>query len=417
MGTAARPPEKPKPGKYSPPLVRRLVQGGMLLAIANIASALCNYLFQAVIGRMLSIGQFGIVNSMLSISLIASVPANAISWSMTRFVSQRSGHDQKDQIAYLIRQAFQRLLFWFVPLCIVWVLAAPHAARFLRIPGTGPIYASLAIVLATLVRPILQGSLRGLERFGVMAGANIVQAFTRVLLGALLVWAGAEATGALSGNALSLVIAAAIALPFLPLGHKGWRGHGFESSELASFFWPALSIMAALAILSNADMIAAKAALASDRAGLYSAASVFARGSLFFVLPAVSVVFPIISRRQDISRILGVGCFQVTINLCGTLLAPLLIRLLLGRPEPDAVALLPRFLWSISPLTLAMIPIHFGMARANRILSVGLPVIAAGYIAALLRYHSDPVTILNALATASLCAMVFSIGAGTLRSE
>lgn len=402
----------------------RLVQGGALLALANVGGALCNYLFQAVIGRMLTMGQFGIVNTMLSISLIASVPANAISWSMTRFVSERAGPEQRPQIAALIQQAFQRLLIWFVPLCGLWLVLAPRAAEFLNMPSSGPIYASLAIVLATLIRPILQGSLRGLERFGVMAAANMTQSFSRVVLGALLVWAGTEATGALTGNALSLVIAALVAVPFLPFRRKAEMplgGHGFRASELYAFFGPSLAIMGALAILSNADMVAAKAALPAAEAGVYSAASVFARGSLFFILPAVSVVFPRLARQHpgdrrvlELRMLAGVAGFQVLINICGTFLAPLLIRLLLGRTESGAIDLLPRFLWSMTPMTLAMIPIHFGMARASRRLAWGLPVIAVAYIAALLRFHAEPAWILNCLALGSLSALLYSVATCTL---
>ena len=399
-----------------------LLRGGGLLALANLAAALANYLFQAVIGRLLTIEQYATVNALLSITLLAAAPVSAISWSMTKFVAQLAAQGRLALVASLIGRAALRLLLLFVPAALAWAAAAPLLGRALQIRSRGAVLMTLAVLFWTLLRPLVHGSLRGLERFGVMASSNVLQPALRVAFAGLLAAAGWGPAGVLLGVALSLAAATLFSLAFLPPQAPLARHHGLPRVELYRFFWPTLWSMTAYAILAQADMVAAKAGLAPEQAGYYSAAATFARGTLALIIPLVSVLFPRISlrasgrvRRLELWLVAAVGLFQLLAIIAGKFLAPLLIQLLLGRTPPPAVQLLPLFLAAISPLALASVPIHFRLARGSRWLAAALMTIAGAYIAALGLFHSSPNRILACLATAGLAALVAALSPAAAR--
>ena len=395
-----------------------------MLALANVAAAGANYLFQAAIGRQLPIEQYATVNALLSITLLAAAPVSAISWSMTKFVARLAASERQDAIGRLLWRASVRLFLLLAPAALAWIAAAPFLGQALQIRSRGAILMTLAVLLCALVRPLVHGSLRGLERFGVMALGNTLQPLLRVLFACLFVAIGWGPAGALLGVALSYAATTAVTLQFLPRPDASGRHHGLPRIELYGFLWPTVWCTTAFAVLSQADMIAAKASLAPETAGYYSAAATFARGSLALLVPVISVLFPRVSlressrvRRLELSLVAGVAAFQIALILAGKFLAPILIQLLLGRRPSPAIALLPLFLLAISPLCLASIPIHFRLARGSRWLAAALSLIACGYIAALVAWHASPAQILTCLAAAGAAACVAALTPAAARER
>src|SRR6266536_3027054 len=132
-----------------------------------------NYAFNLVMVRLLEPGAYGALGALLAVVLIGTVPGLAVQAVVARHTAVRGG----DRAA--VAELWSRTL-----------AAAPALAAFLHLGSLAPALWLAASILPLPLVSALQGMLQGVQRFGALGAALLVNAVARLAVGVGLVAAG-----------------------------------------------------------------------------------------------------------------------------------------------------------------------------------------------------------------------------------
>ena len=159
----------------------------IILAFFNSASVF-NYLFQVIVGRSVSVVDYGIFNSLFVIVSIFSAPVSILHIVFSRFIVNLSLLGM-GKVKSLLITSFKIILVFAGSILTLGIIGIPLIKNFFHLEVTTPIVLVLVTVFFSLLIPIPFSILEGLHRFtrlGIISGCAPLIKF----LGALLLVAG-----------------------------------------------------------------------------------------------------------------------------------------------------------------------------------------------------------------------------------
>ena len=196
------------------PIVR---SGSFGFVVATGAVSASNFLFHAVISRMIGPSGYGILGSILNLLLVLSVPLGALQVATTQATVE---WEEQGATVDGLRRLVLKVGFAGLLATAAVDLVSPWIAGYLRISGTVNIYVLSLWIVPALLGAVLQGVLMGRRRFGPVALANLVGGgFARIVVGVLLVLLGFGVTGAVAASAISQLVLLLLLVPYSPLRH------------------------------------------------------------------------------------------------------------------------------------------------------------------------------------------------------
>src|SRR6266511_2732125 len=230
-----------------------LARAGLMVAPAMAVANGLNYAFNLVMLRLLEPAAYGALGALLAVILIGTVPGLALQAVVARHTALRAGD----------RRAVAAL----------WL-----AANILPLP----------LVSA------LQGMLQGVQRFGALAAALLLNAGARLAVGVGLVAAGHGVDGALAasvaGSVLAMLLPLTLLRPMLagrgvpsgappggPAVPSGAPRPAPATAALGREVGAAALAFLGLLLLTNVDLLLARHYLAAEPSGLYAAGAVVAK--------------------------------------------------------------------------------------------------------------------------------------------
>lgn len=274
-----------------------------IIFLATMVVNFSNYLFHVFMGRMLGPASYGILVSLLSISVILSVPVATLQTVITKYVSNFKAKNQYAEISYLFFRLIKKLFFYGILGFILFALGSGYLSSFLQISSPVPVIILGTSMIFAIILPIVYGVLQGLQSFGHLGFNMIVSGISRLVLGLLLVYLGLGVSGAIAAPTLAGLFA--VALAFIPLRFLyRWRGEDpqINSGEMYRYFWPVLMSFLCFAILTNTDVILVKHFFTPLDAGRYSAAAMMGKIVLFLPGAIGMVMFPKTSELHALER-------------------------------------------------------------------------------------------------------------------
>lgn len=372
--------------------------GGPAVLAALVLWNLGNYVFFLAAGRALGPADFGLAAALLAVTVIVSVPGNALQYGIARSVAApEEPHDGVPSAVY--RRAWRRSLAWAAAAGAV-ATAGILAARAIDgdVPA-GPLLVTLLIVLPMGPLFLSLGQLQGEQRYRGYAVTFALWGVPRPIVLAPLALLGIGVYAALGATAVALAAAAAV-------------GAGLTAPRLAGPTPPAgpdwgtftralpavVAGLSGVAFLTNLDVVAAKLALDAHDAGYYGAAAVL--GKAVIVVPqALSIVLlPRIAARRaeggDTGRILALAVV-VTLAVGGLVallclpLADLITRIAFGHDYLPGSGLLAPLVAASTLLGLAIVLVAHHSARADHRFVWAVGGVAVLQIALLAVFHGS----------------------------
>ena len=287
---------------------RRIPPGvwqGIILVVAVVFAFGLDYLFNLAAGRLLTPAEFSIVVALAAIGQILVVGSRVIQTVVTRFISRFEAHEKGGgRTTSFFHSMFRAAWRWGAVALIIALLLSYPIARFLNIEDIGPVLALAVATMFMVVRPVVGGTLQGIQRFGALGSVQVIQAAARLILGVSLILLGWGAFGAV----VALPVASALALIF------GWfvlrralpaaRGahHGVKTGDLFYYSSFAAIGLIGFAMLINMDAILVRRFFDPVQAGHYSAAITLGKVIQFFPLAIIMLLFPKAAQRHDSHR-------------------------------------------------------------------------------------------------------------------
>lgn len=357
---------------------RSLWQSSAVLMAAGLAGSAGNYVFQAMMGRLLPLSEFGYFNAAVGLAGMLTVAITAASQAVTHHLARHNALNELDRVEEL-KAASSRFLLYLTLICSVIAVIFIHPISvFFHVPRAAITGWVLATILVGLWSGLAMAWCAGLGHFHLMAVLGMAAVAVRLVAGALAGWTWNVAESAISASVfsgLSLVVLVA------------WRERNslrvrgrlkvLWKPEFVRFFVASLAVCTGNFAFMQSDAVVAQRCLSGPDLGAYTAAGLFGRAVVWLPIPILTVFFTARSGQERSDKttwsklaayvgLLFVGAAFVIVS------KGLLCRLLLNRADPAVVGLMNRF-------ALAMIPV--GVLQA-----AGFYVLAARRLAPSLVY-------------------------------
>lgn len=353
-----------------------LVQNSSLLFIAMMIGNLSAYFFQLIMSRLLSTADFGVMNSCLSLCIIAGVPSGVILTVTSKYISKYKTLGDLDRLSRFYRNSLRVVLLLSVAQLLFFFVLSGPISSYLKITSRLPVILIGLVLFVSLVLTVNMGVLQGLQRFGYLGINYGISGILRLVAGIFLVYLGFGVNGAIAASVVAPIPILILSFIVLRSTLVGKRTAEFEpiTYDIIGYTIPVIGALACFYALANFDLVMIKHYFEPEEAGLYSGVSVLGRALLFLPAAVALVLFPMVSAshtlNEDTFGILAKGLL-LTGMLTGAgavlyVLAPgFVLSTLLGESFAAASPLLRLYGFVMLPLALVNVVINFYLARSE----------------------------------------------------
>lgn len=259
--------------------------GSMLVNVGN-------YLYNIILARLLSVADYGEVQSLLSILIIFGIPLGTVSAIIIKYTARFKGADEPAKIHRLFNY-FTGKLFWsgVVFAAAVSLLARPIAA-FLNLGEVAPTYLLSGSILVLFLLTPPRSVLQGLQKFRSLSLNNLSEVIAKILFMVVFVSLGWRVSGVVGG----LIAGALVAYLLSFLSIRNIFQHQAEKIDLA--IAPMVKdggiifvSLLTLTLFYTLDVILVKHFMAPEIAGQYGGLAIVGRIVYFFTGAIVAVMF------------------------------------------------------------------------------------------------------------------------------
>lgn len=326
----------------------------IIVTAGTMVGAFLSYLLQFVLGRKLSVADYGSFNGLLSLASIVGVPAAVLGISLTKVVSELFAKEDKNRIKRLyIKLAIFALVLGFL-LFLVFFILRFNIASSLKINSTISIvfFAMLSgLGFITVLQPAF---LQGLQKFGGYALYQIIMCFIRFLIPTVLVFLGLGLGGVFGGLAAASALSFGVTLFLLGLNYKVTEKSSLSESykKIVLFSIPALIVTFCLTFLNNIDIIMVKKFFSMTEAGYYAGAVTLGKMFLFGAGSVTVIMFPKVAALyakgqeylKEFGRLVLILLMIVLAGIaCYCIFPGLLTHVFFGKAFENSIRYLPLF--------------------------------------------------------------------------
>lgn len=275
-----------------------LILGSLWLSLGGLFINLGNYGFNLLMGRYLTPGEYGTLVSLISLSLIISLPSAILTTITTKFSADFFAKKEEAKIARLMRKLTQYAVLVSSIIFILFILFKPFLQHFLKISDSRLIFLSGLIVVFSLILAINQGVYRGILFFKELTYLGLIIVFLKVALGWWFVTRNFSVFGALSAIFVANIVSWFFS--FIPLKRylkeKTKKSFGLRS-KILTYTLPAFFITTAATLFLNSDLLLVKHFFTTKEAGIYAASSLMGKAIFYALAPISTVLFPLLSQK------------------------------------------------------------------------------------------------------------------------
>lgn len=387
------------------------LQTSLFILIISNFSNVVQYLSQLVLGRYLSVADFGIYNSIQSLSLSVVAFLAIIPFIVTKFMI--NFQDETNYRDLLISKLFGYLVIINIFFCVLLFLLSHQIGVFLKIYDHTPIYIFIISIFLTVIYTYFDSMLKGLKLYIVSSiqGALLsVFRFSFILL--FVLYMHKSYNGALFANVIATII---IILLIYIINVKDILhiNNNYEFKKINSVVYinmlkysiPVCITWIILVFITFSDVIFVKHYFDDYHTGIYSSASVIAKIGFFLSSVLMSVFFPELINNEKIEKSsipLLTFMLGITLLICGSYVLVVfyfkefLITLLFGKKYLLAGEYLTRITIFMSIVGVITVIFNFFLAKEiYSYLYVSTIVMILGAISFFLVKMNSPNDVLN----------------------
>ncbi len=332
-----------------------------VILVSSAFTNVANLVFWLYMVRKLSIEDYGVLNSLVSVMMFFTVPLGILQTVITRYVSKFMAHDRKEDAASLLFYITKIVSLFFAVIFMIFVLFGRQMSLFLRLPGSALVYFIGFGLVFYSMNTVAMGALYGLQKFKSIATVVVATSIAKLSTGFSLVAIGFKVMGAISGFIASFAVSFILSLAHLPNWLKKIKNkyseHLLNKKDILQYFIPAGISMLSFYLLTNADIVLVKHYFSPVSAGFYSVAQMVGKIVLFVPGAIGLVMFP--KAVENHTKNSGSGallkkCLIAVGGLCAiaaffSLIFPgFILKILTGQVHSESITLVKFFAVSMS---------------------------------------------------------------------
>jgi len=295
-----------------------LISGSIVIFAGTLIGNFLNFLFTILMGRTLSVADYGVLLSLNSLILVFALVADSLVPTIVHFTSTLAANKEEEKIHGIFFQANKIALILGTLSFLIFASFSKVIGNFFNINNNLLVVVVGVIVffcfMGSLNRAILQARLM----FKYISFMYVFSTALKLILGIMLVFLGFRVFGALYGFLFSFVAAYVIAIVPLRTYFKRLDDNSrIPLKSLLSYGAPTTVALFGLTFFINTDIILVKHFFSPEDAGVYAALSVIGRVIFFFSAPIATVMFPLIvqkhTKKENFTNTFKISIFLVFI--------------------------------------------------------------------------------------------------------
>lgn len=357
-------------------LSSKIIKEGTLLFISTMIGNIASYFFQFFMSRKLSIEDFGVFNSLMSLFIITAVPIGTLLIIIARYTSQFKAKGEYEKIHIMYKSAGSKIALIGIICVMAFIFLSGNIMTFLNLSARVPIIIVGLMLAVNFILTLNLGVLQGLQRFwflGVNMGLNGV---IRLIMGIVFVYLGFKVNGALGATLLAGAVVFMITIiplrKFLLNPAKGNIINGSSYKDVFSESMPVMLTYLSFAILTNIDLILVKHFFTPEDAGNYAAVAILGRTVLYLPGAIAIAMFPMVAENHTLNKnshslLKNALLFSAAISGIGMALfiviPEFILTISMGEKYAPVSDLLRLFGIAMFPFSMMNIMINFNLAR------------------------------------------------------
>ncbi len=256
-----------------------------------------NYLFQFLMARMLTIEDYGELQSLIAVFSIFGIPLAALGAVLIRNTAGFKEEENLGKVKALFSYFSKTVVIISTGLFLILLILNKSILGFLNLNSSFPVIILGISLIPAFLSFVSKSVIQGLEKFKAVSAISIIETSFKIISAFLLVLAGFRVGGAMLAFFISGVISYLIS--FIPLSFLlKEKEQKIQTKEIFQYFLLALFGISFLNLLFNLDIILVKHFLPSFSAGEYGGLALIGRIIFFLGGPIAIVMFPIVFRNK-----------------------------------------------------------------------------------------------------------------------
>ena len=398
----------------------KLARASSWLVVGGVAGGILGYLFQIIMGRMLSVSEYGIFSALMAMIVVIRAPMTTLSMIISRRVSTYRSEQDNGKLGYLFYWINRKLLLIAVVLIVLVVFNIKPLQNFLLIEKSAHLYLLLIILLIAFPQAVNNAYLQGLQYFKWLSVSGVLATLLKIIIAVILIYFGLGVAGALGGVIFSTFII--LILTYVVLRPSLSKNNASISNTTHLLFKSAMPVLlanVAFAVMTQIDMVLVKYYFSEQEVGIYAAASILGKAVMYLPGGIAMALFPMVAENHASGKSSAHLMFQAVgvtalLSLTGALFyyffADSIIVLLYGNDYKEAANVLKYFGFAILPMALVMVAEHFLIAMGRVLFAYLFMVVAPLQLIAIYYYHDTLLDIVAVLSISGIILVVSGYG-------
>jgi len=398
----------------------KLARASSWLVVGGVAGGILGYLFQIIMGRMLSVSEYGIFSALMAMIVVIGAPMATLSMIISRRVSTYRSEQDNGKLGYLFYWINRKLLLIAVVLIVLVVFNIKPLQNFLLIEKSAHLYLLLIILLIAFPQAVNNAYLQGLQYFKWLSVSGVLATLLKIIIAVILIYFGLGVAGALGGVIFSTFII--LILTYVVLRPSLSKNNASISNTTHLLFKSAMPVLlanVAFAVMTQIDMVLVKYYFSEQEVGIYAAASILGKAVMYLPGGIAMALFPMVAENHASGKSSAHLMFQAVgvtalLSLTGALFyyffADSIIVLLYGTDYKEAANVLKYFGFAILPMALIMVAEHFLIAMGRVLFTYLFMVVAPLQLIAIYYYHDTLLDIVAVLSISGIILVVSGYG-------
>ena len=407
----------------------KLAKAGSWLFAGGLLSGLLGYLFQIIVGRMLSVNDYGVFTALMALMMLIGAPLITLMMLIARKVSSYRSDGYANHRTHLFYIANLYILIILLVFTFVSLSFFEFIIDFLSLDKNMYFYLLIIMLFVAFPQAVNNAYLQGLQFFKWLSFTGVIFTLLKIILVTLLVYLGFGVSGALGGVILASFIVFIITYTAINSSLNGrinkYKGGPHFSIKTVI---PVLLANVAFALMTQMDMVLVRHFFSEQDAGLYAAASILGKAVMYLPGGIAMALFPMVAGNHSDgknSAHLLIQAFGITLILCTIgaifyyLFSDLIIVILYGEDYKMAAPLLKYFGFAMIPMGLILVAEHFLIAMGRVLFAYLFIIIAPFQLIAIYYFHESLINIIFIMSISGIILAIvgYSLLWRTFRNE
>jgi len=286
-------------------IMHELVTGSFYIFLGSMAANIFAFLLNLFLARNLSYADYAIFSSLLSVIIIASVPANSLNTIIVKFATGYYAKNQTEKLKLLYLKFLKFILGVSIFICLLFVSLSIPISNFLRLDNLWYVVL-VGVTVAAFYLNVLNGAfLQSLLKFSFISLVTSISGLIKLLVGVVLVYLGFRAFGGLWS--IFFMTFVSFLIGFYPLRKiillkvKN-KDILIKTDEIYSYAIPTFVTVLSLTAFTSMDVILVKHFFNPQEAGFYAGLSLIGKVIFYFTAPIPMVMFPLLVKRHSTGK-------------------------------------------------------------------------------------------------------------------